>query len=78
MAIVDQLKTHGNIVIPAFIFAFFMAFLGNGILDKPLEVSIIIMVILTTFLAPPFLRVAFGSSTNPIPEATTDVETASE
>jgi hypothetical protein len=50
----------------------------NGILDKPLEVSIIIMVILTTFLAPPFLRVASGSSTNPIPETTTAVETASE
>jgi Kef-type K+ transport system membrane component KefB len=32
---------------------------ASGILDKPLEVSIIIMVILTTFLAPPFLRVAF-------------------
>lgn len=51
---------------------------ASGILDKPLEVSIIIMVILTTFLAPPFLRVAFGSSTNPIPESTTAVETASE
>jgi Kef-type K+ transport system membrane component KefB len=48
---------------------------ASGILDKPLEVSIIIMVILTTFLAPPFLRVAFGSSTNPIPESTTAVET---
>jgi Kef-type K+ transport system membrane component KefB len=35
---------------------------ASGILDKPLEVSIIIMVILTTFLAPPFLRVAFGES----------------
>ncbi|MGC8714548.1 MAG: cation:proton antiporter, partial [Leptodesmis sp.] len=30
-AIVDKLKTRGNIVIPAFIFAFFMAFLGNAI-----------------------------------------------
>jgi Kef-type K+ transport system membrane component KefB len=35
---------------------------ASGILDKPLEVSIIIMVILTTFLAPPFLRVAFGEA----------------
>lgn len=35
---------------------------ASGVLDKPLEVSIIIMVILTTFLAPPFLRVAFGQS----------------
>jgi Kef-type K+ transport system membrane component KefB len=51
---------------------------ASGILDKPLEVSIIIMVILTTFLAPPFLRVAFGSSTNPIPESTTPVEAAIE
>jgi Kef-type K+ transport system membrane component KefB len=32
---------------------------ASGILDKPLEVSIIIMVIITTFLAPPFLRIAF-------------------
>ncbi|HIK10457.1 MAG TPA: cation:proton antiporter [Oscillatoriaceae cyanobacterium M33_DOE_052] len=35
---------------------------ASGVLDKPLEVSIIIMVILTTFLAPPFLRVAFGQT----------------
>jgi hypothetical protein len=34
-------------------------------LDKPLEVSIIIMVILTTFLAPPFLRIAFGDPVVP-------------
>jgi Kef-type K+ transport system membrane component KefB len=51
---------------------------ASGILDKPLEVSIIIMVILTTFLAPPFLRVAFGSSTQPIPEPATPVEAAIE
>ncbi|HAG84783.1 MAG TPA: sodium:proton antiporter [Cyanobacteria bacterium UBA12227] len=31
VAIVDKLQTRGNIVIPAFIFAFFMAFLGNAI-----------------------------------------------
>lgn len=36
---------------------------ASGVLDKPLEVSIIIMVIVTTFLAPPFLRVAFSRST---------------
>jgi len=30
-----------------------------------LEVSIIIMVILTTFLAPPFLRIAFGQPVEP-------------
>jgi Kef-type K+ transport system membrane component KefB len=38
---------------------------ASGVLSKPLEVSIIIMVILTTFLAPPFLRVAFGDSGTP-------------
>jgi len=35
---------------------------ASGAIDKPLEVAIIIMVILTTFLAPPFLRIAFGKS----------------
>ncbi len=35
---------------------------ASGVLDKPLEVSIIIMVILTTFLAPPLLRLAFNAS----------------
>jgi Kef-type K+ transport system membrane component KefB len=38
---------------------------ATGILDKPLEVAIIIMVILTTFLAPPFLRIAFGQTSEP-------------
>ncbi|MCC3406373.1 MAG: cation:proton antiporter [Microcoleus sp. PH2017_10_PVI_O_A] len=38
---------------------------ASGVLDKPLEVSIIIMVILTTFLAPPFLRIAFGDTIEP-------------
>ncbi len=38
---------------------------ASGVLDKPLEVSIIIMVILTTFLAPPFLRIAFGEPAEP-------------
>jgi len=38
---------------------------ASGVLDKPLEAAIIIMVILTTFLAPPFLRVAFGKSEEP-------------
>jgi len=36
---------------------------ASGAIDKPLEVAIIIMVIMTTFLAPPFLRIAFGKST---------------
>jgi hypothetical protein len=50
----------------------------NGILDKPLEVSIIIMVILTTFLAPPFCGLPLVHPRIPIPESTTAVETASE
>ncbi|MFN5514880.1 MAG: cation:proton antiporter [Cyanobacteriota bacterium] len=42
---------------------------ASGVLDKPLEVSIIIMVILTTFLAPPFLRICFGQTApDPNPE----------
>ena len=47
---------------------------ASGVLDKPLQVSIIIMVILTTFLAPPFLRVAFGKPLQP----PTTGETASD
>lgn len=35
---------------------------ASGALSKPLEAAIIIMVILTTFLAPPFLRLTFGES----------------
>lgn len=35
---------------------------ASGAITKPLEVAIIIMVIMTTFLAPPFLRIAFGQS----------------
>lgn len=35
---------------------------ASGIIDKPLEAAIIIMVIITTFMAPPFLRVAFGNT----------------
>ncbi|WP_016879071.1 cation:proton antiporter [Chlorogloeopsis fritschii PCC 9212] len=41
-----------------------LVFLGigaaSGVIDKPLQAAIIIMVILTTFLAPPFLRIAFN------------------
>jgi Kef-type K+ transport system membrane component KefB len=36
----------------------------SGIIDKPLAAAIIIMVIVTTFLAPPFLRVAFAKTTS--------------
>ncbi len=32
---------------------------ASGVLDKPLQAAIIIMVILTTFIAPPLLRIAF-------------------
>ena len=35
---------------------------ASGVLTKPLEVSIIIMVIATTFLAPPLLRIVFKKS----------------
>ena len=35
---------------------------ASGILDKPLQVSIIIMVVWPSFVAPPFLRVAFGEA----------------
>jgi Kef-type K+ transport system membrane component KefB len=35
---------------------------ASGAIDKPLEAAIIIMVIMTTFLAPPFLRIAFGNT----------------
>ncbi|MFZ9739723.1 MAG: cation:proton antiporter [Prochlorotrichaceae cyanobacterium] len=34
---------------------------ASGVLDKPLEAAIIVMVILTTFLAPPLLQVALKS-----------------
>ncbi len=39
---------------------------ASGAIDKPLEVAIIIMVIMTTFLAPPFLRIAFGKTEDPV------------
>lgn len=35
---------------------------ASGVLSQPLEAAIIVMVILTTFLAPPLLRVAFQGS----------------
>ncbi len=38
---------------------------ASGALDKSLQAAIIIMVIMTTFLAPPFLRIAFNSASNP-------------
>ena len=41
---------------------------ASGAIDKPLEVAIILMVIMTTFLAPPFLRIAFDRVSDPLPE----------
>lgn len=38
---------------------------ASGTLDKPLQVAIIIMVILTTFLAPPLLRLVFKEPAEP-------------
>lgn len=38
---------------------------ASGTLDKPLQVAIIIMVIMTTFLAPPLLRLVFKQSVEP-------------
>ena len=38
---------------------------ASGVIDKSLEAAIILMVIVTTFAAPPFLRVAFDRSTIP-------------
>jgi Kef-type K+ transport system membrane component KefB len=38
---------------------------ASGVLDKPLQAAMIIMVILTTFLAPPLLRFAFKQSVEP-------------
>jgi Kef-type K+ transport system membrane component KefB len=38
---------------------------ASGVIDKSLEAAIILMVIITTFAAPPFLRVAFDRSINP-------------
>jgi Kef-type K+ transport system membrane component KefB len=47
---------------------------ASGALTKSLEAAIIIMVILTTFLAPPLLRLAFkldDADSKPAPEPTT-------
>jgi Kef-type K+ transport system membrane component KefB len=50
-----------------------LVFLGvgsaSGALSKPTEAAIVMMVILTTFLAPPLLRIVFGGA------ETTSVET---
>jgi Kef-type K+ transport system membrane component KefB len=38
---------------------------ASGVLNKPLQAAIIVMVILTTFIAPPLLRLAFKESAEP-------------
>ncbi|MDK3159786.1 cation:proton antiporter [Kamptonema cortianum] len=47
---------------------------ASGVLSKPLEAAIIAMVILTTFLAPPFLRLAFGESSELTEEPALETE----
>lgn len=49
---------------------------ASGVLDKPLQAAIIIMVILTTFIAPPLLRFAFGSESTATPEVTKEANLA--
>ncbi|MBE9047194.1 cation:proton antiporter [Pleurocapsales cyanobacterium LEGE 10410] len=41
---------------------------ASGVLDKPLQAAIIIMVILTTFVAPPLLRFAFKAESELVEE----------
>ncbi|VEP14399.1 High-affinity Na(+)/H(+) antiporter NhaS3 [Hyella patelloides LEGE 07179] len=41
---------------------------ASGVLDKPLQAAIIIMVILTTFVAPPLLRFAFKQEAGKVAE----------
>lgn len=59
-----------------------LVFLGvgsaSGALSKPTEAAIVMMVILTTFLAPPLLRIVFKTSEEAIPveEAAESVEIA--
>jgi Kef-type K+ transport system membrane component KefB len=45
---------------------------ASGVIDKSLEAAIILMVIITTFSAPPFLRIAFDRCSNGAPESTID------
>ena len=46
---------------------------ASGILSKPLEAAIIVMVMLTTFLAPPLLRFVFPDPLSPAPDPQTAV-----
>lgn len=47
---------------------------ASGVLDKPLQAAIIIMVILTTFVAPPLLRFAFKESEGEAELAESNIE----
>ena len=49
---------------------------ASGALSRPLEAAIIVMVILTTFVAPPLLRLAFQTS-DPVP-LDADVDASSD
>jgi Kef-type K+ transport system membrane component KefB len=51
---------------------------ASGVLSKPLEAAIIIMVILTTFLAPPLLRVAFKTGSEEATATEPDVDSQLE
>jgi Kef-type K+ transport system membrane component KefB len=52
-----------------------LVFLGigssTGVLSKPLEAAIIMMVIVTTFLAPPFLKFVFSDTDSPLLDSAT-------
>jgi len=49
---------------------------ASGALSRPLEAAIIVMVISTTFLAPPMLRVVFQSSNAGEPALSAEVASA--
>lgn len=49
---------------------------ASGTLSRPLEAAIIVMVILTTFLAPPMLHVVFQSSDRGEPALSVKVASA--
>ncbi|MDY6783055.1 MAG: cation:proton antiporter [Cyanobacteriota bacterium] len=46
---------------------------ASGVLSKPLEAAVIMMVIITTFIAPPLLRVAFKGAPEAAVEAAEDL-----
>jgi Kef-type K+ transport system membrane component KefB len=46
---------------------------SSGILSAPLQASIIVMVILTTFLAPPFLQLVMQENLSPDADPNLDI-----